>query len=89
MQPVGTTKADCRLNRGWAKCATPAQDELDALIVSDVASSPASAGRRFNMNFRLDPLGGAQDAAFGFLGDRAKKVRPFAVRLLQRPAADI
>jgi hypothetical protein len=35
------------------------------------------------MNFRPDPLGGAQDAALGFLGDRAKKVRPFAIGLLQ------
>jgi hypothetical protein len=52
--------------------------------VSMPDSSPASAGGRFNMNFRLDPLRGAQDAALGFLGDRPKQLRPFAVRFLQR-----
>ena len=50
------------------------------------SSGPASADWRFNVNFRRDPLGGAQDAALCFLGDRPQKLRSFAVRLLQRQA---
>jgi hypothetical protein len=36
------------------------------------------------MNFRFAPIGGAQDATLGFLRDRPKQLRAFAVGLLQR-----